>query len=722
MKKIKNISLLKRVLSCIMAAILLFGSVPAYAYEDEASSLKWFFNGITGNLRIRGSGDMFVLFDGESYPWFEYKDEIKSVTIEKGVTTVSPAAFEYCTNLERVKLPSTLITVEAVAFLGCENLESIDLPDGVKKVGVAAFAACTELKSVSIGKNVEDLSLDTVGELRSFLSCDKIESFTVDSENKYFSSVNGVLFNKDKTKLIQYPAGKKDEEYTVPESVVEVGDESFKNAVYLKNINMPEGIEKIGTNVFENCGIENNEECWDNGILYVDNVLVRINKDEIKNGIVEVKDGTVAVADVFDDSIITKKLVIPKSVKSIGTFMLLLSEDISIDSQNMYFTEENEVVYNKNRTSLIAYSIFKTEKHFDMPDSVESIEPFAFYGSNIESVELSANIKNIGMQAFATEYLRTIKIGDKLEKIDKYAFYSFGLERIVYEGSEKDWELIEVGEGNDILYECTLETKKLFEEENGIVASFDENCFERNEDVFLCVEEIEEGQMVGDGDFYKVVDGAQVGLFDISIKYKSDNEKAKISNGKVKLRIPLEKLGISSEQDIKEEDLMLVHRFDTGDRRYEYFFGNPQSPSHKKLDIVNGYIVLEVDCFSDFIVFVKCNIQIREPSVETVSYGDSLVLHADFEGVLPEGGYIKWTADNECFTITASADGETCTVSPEASGSTVFTATVYDADGTELAKDEQTLTAKAGIFVKIIAFFKKLFGLTKIIPEALKTA
>ena len=110
------------------------------------------------------------------------------------------------------------------------------------------------------------------------------------------------------------------------------------------------------------------------------------------------------------------------------------------------------------------------------------------------------------------------------------------------------------------------------------------------------------------------------------------------------------------------------------------------------------------------------NVDIRTPSTTSITYGDSIILHADID-YLPEGAKIVWTADNGNFTYTASADGSTCTVSPSANGDTTFTATVVDANGNEIGSDTQSMTSKAGFFQKIIAFFKNLFGLTKVIPE-----
>ncbi len=108
------------------------------------------------------------------------------------------------------------------------------------------------------------------------------------------------------------------------------------------------------------------------------------------------------------------------------------------------------------------------------------------------------------------------------------------------------------------------------------------------------------------------------------------------------------------------------------------------------------------------------------PTETIISYGDSIVLHVD-PAKIPEGGKVKWYASNENFTYSVSSFGTTCTISPDKSGDTIFTAIVYDAEGNIVSADKQEMTSKAGFFDKFIAFFKKLFGLTKTIPEAIKS-
>lgn len=116
---------------------------------------------------------------------------------------------------------------------------------------------------------------------------------------------------------------------------------------------------------------------------------------------------------------------------------------------------------------------------------------------------------------------------------------------------------------------------------------------------------------------------------------------------------------------------------------------------------------------------VNSGVAIRKPSTTTISCGDSIILHADISNI-PVGGYVEWTASNDCFTNTVSEDGSTCKITSDSNGSTVFTVTIYDAEKNVVSQAEQTMTSNAGFFRKIIAFFKKIFGLTKTIPQIYK--
>ena len=105
------------------------------------------------------------------------------------------------------------------------------------------------IKKIVIGKDVTG----TIEEYDPFNYCSQLAEITVDEENPYFSSENGVLFNKDKTTLIAYPEGKKDRAYTVPQSVTAIQGCAFRKNAYLSSLTLPEGLQTIGTQAFQFC-------------------------------------------------------------------------------------------------------------------------------------------------------------------------------------------------------------------------------------------------------------------------------------------------------------------------------------------------------------------------------------------------------------------------------------------------------------------------------------
>ncbi|MBQ7121066.1 MAG: leucine-rich repeat protein [Clostridia bacterium] len=137
--------------------------------------------------------------------------------------------------------------------------------------------------------------------------------------------------------------------------------------------------------------------------------------------------------------------------------------------------------------------------------------------------------------------------------------------------------------------------------------------------------------------------------------------------------------------------------------------------------IVGDYLVFETTHFSYYVLVERTvSISIRNPSTKTISYGDAIILHAEITDALPAGATIKWESSNSNFDMDISADGTTCKISPSSSGDTTFTVSIVDANENVISSDEQAMTSKAGFFDKIIAFFKKLFGLAKTIPQVFK--
>ena len=176
----------------------------------------------TGVLTISGTGKMKD-YSGEDSPFYQ-NSNIKSVIIENGVTSIGNLAFSSCNSLIEVSLPSSIISLGVSAFSGCENLMSISIPANVADIQSIAFAGCKKLTSIE-----------------------------VDSNNENYSSINGVLFDKNITELVCYPAGKNDASYTVPNTVKSFAYGSFYDCENLTSVIIPSGVTSIGGASFWNC-------------------------------------------------------------------------------------------------------------------------------------------------------------------------------------------------------------------------------------------------------------------------------------------------------------------------------------------------------------------------------------------------------------------------------------------------------------------------------------
>lgn len=170
---------------------------------------------------------------------------ITSVVIANSVTTIKWRAFNDCESLVSITLPNSVTTIEEDAFSCCESLSSVVIPNSVTYIGEYAFNKCP-LTSVNIPSSVTFLSG------RAFSSCTSLQNINVDKSNKNYSSIDGVLLNKDATELLICPGGKKGE-YTIPNSVKTITDGAFLCCESLTFINIPNSVTTIGESAFWDC-------------------------------------------------------------------------------------------------------------------------------------------------------------------------------------------------------------------------------------------------------------------------------------------------------------------------------------------------------------------------------------------------------------------------------------------------------------------------------------
>lgn len=214
---------------------------------------------------------------------------LKEVVFSKGLTEISYEMFRTCTSLHSVTIPDTVTSIGDRAFGGCKNLKEINIPDSVEVLGEGAFYECSSLSNVrlsenltsipaltfngcsikeitlpyyvsSVGTGAFDNSLEIINisaKLKSVdtlpLNSKSLKAINVPDDNSYYSSENGILYNKAKTILIRFPAALKETEYMAPKTVVTISESAFKDNTNIRNIYLYEKCSSVEPTAFQNC-------------------------------------------------------------------------------------------------------------------------------------------------------------------------------------------------------------------------------------------------------------------------------------------------------------------------------------------------------------------------------------------------------------------------------------------------------------------------------------
>ncbi len=204
-----------------------------------------------------------------------------SFTIPTTVTQIINFAFSDCTNITNITIPSSVASIGDYSFSNCDSLTSIvvnssnsnyssydgvlynksranliccpagkagafTIPKTVTSISNYVFFNCDNLSSVNIPSNVKSICN------LAFLKCTGLTSINVDANNSNYSSYEGVLYNKSRTNLIYYPAGKSGS-FTIPSSVVSIGDSVFLDCISLTSVIIPSSVKNIDNSAFMNC-------------------------------------------------------------------------------------------------------------------------------------------------------------------------------------------------------------------------------------------------------------------------------------------------------------------------------------------------------------------------------------------------------------------------------------------------------------------------------------
>lgn len=430
-----------------------------------------------GELRIYGS-NIIPDYGFNKYPWDSYSDNIKSVTIENGITKIPADLFSHKENIETISIPESVSSIGDNAFFYCLSLKSItvnennlyyatndgvlfdkefitlfyypcgkqnltyNVPNTVEEIYNSAFSqnqyineiylgdslvcfpegsliSCENLKSIHIGKSL------SIFEASNFSSCLSVEEITVSEENQSFSSEDGVLFNKDKSELLRYPPNKQGA-YIIPDGVIYVEKSAFHSSQGLTALDTGNTTKVISTFGFHSCK-NLKEVTLRESMVTLDRMsfynCASLNKVDIKEGLLSI--GHTA----FEYCPSLTEIIIPASVISISDYAFYICNNL----ENIYVTKNNEnyidvdgVLYSIDKTEIVCYPAGKKDLAFEVPDTVLQINNGAFaHNDYIQEVKLPQKLNYLGEHSFNDcTALESINIPQNIKSINRYTFYA----------------------------------------------------------------------------------------------------------------------------------------------------------------------------------------------------------------------------------------------------------------------------------------------------------
>lgn len=315
--------------------------------------------------------------------------------------------------LKSVILPKTVTAIGMSAFMDCRNLEQIIIPESVRRIGDNAFTNCYHIKEINIPAKVYELFASSFGGIGG--------NINVDVNNKDFSSIDGVLFNKDSSQLIKCPANKRGK-YVVPDKVSQIGYSAFQFCSLLEEIVLHNKITFINLNAFANCENLKIVKLPSS----IDILTTGLFSYDINLKVVEIPDNvSIIQSNVFLGCENLDSVYIPAKINTIGSMAFVGTKCfVTVDKANDVFSNLDGDLYNKSQTLLIYAS--QKDGIFKMPDSVVTIGENAFnQRSGVTEVIFSKSLKTIQSMAFSNcPDLERINLPEGLESIDQYAFSS----------------------------------------------------------------------------------------------------------------------------------------------------------------------------------------------------------------------------------------------------------------------------------------------------------
>lgn len=440
---------MKKHTSLFLILAILFSCLTVLPVHAESSgtcgdNLTWTLDD-NGTLTISGTGDM-ADYSSKNFPWYNERTRIKTLVIEDGVTSIGDNAFYSCYNLTNVSISNSVTSIGDHAFYGCDSLTSIDIPSSVINIGDLAFYGCDSLTSVMIHGSVTN-----IGDW-AFCYCSSLTEIIVNENNTCYSSEDGVLFDKNKTQLIQYPAGKSEDYYSIPNGITSIADYAFFFCSSLTRVDIPNSITSIGKYAFSGCAaltsmsipssvtsIGDSTFC---GCLSLKSVTIPDSVINIEScaflycsnlKIVTIPDSVTNIGNnAFSNCSSLTSVTIPDSVTNIA--------DHAFADTGIYNNEENwhdGILYIDNWLICAKSDI---SEEYTIKNGSEHIADSAFYNcKNLTNVTIPDSVTSIGISAF--------RACDKLNDV-------------YYYGTEEQWSKIAINTYNECLTNANIHFMK----------------------------------------------------------------------------------------------------------------------------------------------------------------------------------------------------------------------------------------------------------------------
>ena len=197
-------------------------------------------------------------------------ERLEQFTIPSGVTEIKLSTFEQCQRLKEIVIPAGIVSIGKMAFNCCYNLNKVTLSEGLKSIGHGAFSQCNALTEITIPSSVTKIESSIFG------CSEKMMQIHVDPNNSAYSSVDGILFDKEQKTLIEFPYARSGS-YTVPQGVTKINKGAFYFCFRLLSVSIPSSVTEIDEAAFSYCHnlcdvyYEGSEQEWDK-ITIIENV------------------------------------------------------------------------------------------------------------------------------------------------------------------------------------------------------------------------------------------------------------------------------------------------------------------------------------------------------------------------------------------------------------------------------------------------------------------